>query len=52
MTDDRIYANGINGMTGHYLTEPVSPAELAAWGEHPTSFVSMATRFFVLKPTA
>lgn len=27
-------------------------AELAAWGEHPASFVSLATRFFVLKPAA
>jgi hypothetical protein len=27
-------------------------AELAAWGGQPASFVSLATRFFVLKPAA
>jgi hypothetical protein len=35
MADDRIFANGISGLTGEYLIEPLSPADVAA-REQPT----------------
>jgi hypothetical protein len=35
LRDDRIYANGVDGLTGRYLIEPISTAELAAWGRRP-----------------
>ncbi|MBG0566716.1 hypothetical protein [Actinoplanes aureus] len=33
--EDRIYPNGIDGLTGRYLIEPISTAELATWERRP-----------------
>src|SRR5215210_1618543 len=30
LPDELIYANGVNGLTGEYLLEPLTPPELAA----------------------
>ena len=35
MTDDLIYANGVNGLTGEYLVTPLELSELAARAKEP-----------------
>jgi len=45
--DDRIYANGVNGLTGRYLIEPISTADLAARGRGPDEMGGTSQRMRV-----
>ena len=36
MVENEIHPNGVNGLTGHYLLEPLSSAEVAERGRRPT----------------
>ena len=51
MPGEKIFANGVNGLTGEYLLPPLDPAEVAAQAQVPPDDAAVAAQLRLLSTT-